>query len=92
MRSRLAAIALALLWLAAPEAASACAVCTGGESDEVRYAFIWTTGFLSVLPLGIVGGVVWFLRRRARELAADRPASRPQPAAAPQLSRSSSSR
>ena len=57
-----------LALVASPEAASACAVCTGGQTDEVRYAFIWTTGFLSVLPLALIGGLVWFLRRRFREL------------------------
>lgn len=62
--------ALLLLALALPEAASACAACTGGQTEETRYAFLWTTGFLSVLPLGMLGGVVWWLRRRARELAA----------------------
>jgi hypothetical protein len=52
-----------------PDPAAACAVCTGGQTDQVRYAFLWTTGFLSALPLGLIGGVVWFVRRRARELA-----------------------
>jgi hypothetical protein len=45
-------------------------VCTGGQTDQVRYAFLWTTGLLSALPLGLIGGVVWYVRRRARELAA----------------------
>lgn len=61
---------LVLLWLALPQAAAACAVCTGGQTEEVRYAFLWTTGFLSVLPLGMIGAAVWWLRRRARERAA----------------------
>ena len=88
MTSRILALTLLGMWLAAPEAASACAVCTGGGTDEVRYAFIWTTGFLSALPLGLIGGLVWFLRRRARELAERSLA----PEAPPQLSRASSSR
>lgn len=62
--------ALALLaLLLVPDAGTACAVCTGGENDATRYAFLWTTGFLSVLPVGMVGLAVWWLRRRARELA-----------------------
>ena len=65
--------ALALLGIVAlllPEAATACAVCTGGQTEETRYAFLWTTGFLSALPLGLIGGLAWYLRRRAREIGA----------------------
>jgi hypothetical protein len=87
MTGRILAVAILGLWLAVPEAASACAVCTGGGTDEVRYAFLWTTGFLSALPLGLIGGLVWFLRRRARELA-ERSL---MPEAPQQFSRSSSS-
>jgi hypothetical protein len=75
------------LALAVADPAAACAVCTGGQTDQVRYAFLWTTGLLSALPLGLIGGVVWFVRRRARELAA----KRAQPAEAT-LSRSAASR
>jgi hypothetical protein len=65
----LAALAMcAALFL--PDPASACAVCTGGQSDEVRYALVWGSGFLSVLPLVLVGGLAWYVRRRAREIAA----------------------
>lgn len=53
-----------------PEAA-ACTVCTGGDSPEVRQAFLWTTGFLTLLPLGLLGGMVWWLRRRMRRMARD---------------------
>lgn len=60
----------AALLLAAPDAARACAVCAGGDTDAVRYAFLWTTGFLSLLPVSLVGGLVWYLRRRARSIAA----------------------
>jgi hypothetical protein len=62
--------ACAALWV--PDTAGACAVCTGGQTDQVRYAFLWTTGLLSALPVGLIAGVVWFVRRRARELAAKR--------------------
>ncbi|MGH0032728.1 MAG: hypothetical protein ACQGVC_23290 [Myxococcota bacterium] len=66
MRVLLSALLIGLLL---PTTAAACAVCIGGQTEETRYAFLWTTGFLSVLPLGMIGGAVWWLRRRARELA-----------------------
>ena len=66
-----------VLWLAFPDIARACAVCTGGQTDEVRYAFIWTTGFLSLLPPALIGALVWFVRRRAREIAAANEPVRP---------------
>ncbi len=72
-------LALAALLLAAPELASACAVCTGGQTEEVQYAFIWTTGFMSLMPLILVGGLVWYLRRRVRELAEKQAQREPEP-------------
>jgi hypothetical protein len=56
------------LLLAAPEAAEACSVCSAAQDDSVREAFLVTTVFLSVLPLLLVGGFAWWLRRRVREL------------------------
>jgi hypothetical protein len=82
-----AALAVQLL-LVAPRAAEACAVCTGGRDDETRSAFLLTTLFMSVAPLALVGGFVWWLRRRFHKLAAEqRPVA---PAAA--VSRTASSR
>ncbi len=71
MRSAVAKIILAasctlLAW--APRTSRACAVCTSAAEDSNRLAFILTTALLSSLPLLIVGGFVWWLRRRAREL------------------------
>jgi hypothetical protein len=63
----LALMATAVL-LAAPEAAEACSVCSAAQDDSVREAFLVTTVFLSVLPLLLVGGFAWWLRRRMREL------------------------
>ncbi len=52
-----------LVW---PQLASACAVCAAGRDEGTRQAFLWTTGLLSALPPLIVGGLVWWLVRRAR--------------------------
>ena len=49
--------------LALPAVAEACAVC--GAADRNRNAFLGTTIFLSLLPLGMIGGGVLWLRRRA---------------------------
>ncbi len=65
----------AVLALWAPRVAHACSVCGAGRDDETRAAFLITTGFLTVLPLLLVGGVVWWLRRRARELEETSPSS-----------------
>ena len=59
-------VALALL-LALPDLLHACPVCFD-LSDENRQAFLVTTAFLSLLPLGMVAGAGLWLRRRAREL------------------------
>jgi len=64
---RLAVVALALTWLLlVPEVAHACPVCFD-SSDENRQAFLVTTAFLTLLPLGMVGGAGLWLRKRARE-------------------------
>ena len=47
-----------------PKLAHACAVCFSGRSDETRQAFIGTTAFMTFLPLILIGGLTWFLRRR----------------------------
>ena len=86
------------LWLAAgagallacaPRVALACSVCSAGRDDETRAAFLATTGLLTFLPLAMVGGLVWWLRRRARQLEAAEGSS---PAPVEELSRTSSSR
>lgn len=61
-----ALLALALL----PDAAAACPVCFD-SSDENRMAFIATTAFLSLLPLGMVAGAGLWLRKRAKERGED---------------------
>jgi hypothetical protein len=49
-----------------PRVAAACAVCMAGYNDETRQAFLASTAFMSLLPLLLIGGLVWWLRRRAR--------------------------
>ncbi len=67
--------ALVALLLLAPRIALACPVCMGGRDDATRAAFLLTTLFLSVLPLALIGGVVWWLTRRARSLEQQRSAA-----------------
>lgn len=50
-----------------PETAWACPVCFD-SSDENRQAFIATTVFLSLLPLGMVAGAGLYVRKRSRDL------------------------
>ena len=59
----------------APRVAWACAVCTGKDDAAVSLAMLKGTALLSLLPLALIGGLVWYLRRRAREVAAGRVAS-----------------
>jgi high-affinity Fe2+/Pb2+ permease len=61
MTTRLAACAAFVLALL-PAVAQACAVC-GGYADRNRAAFLGTTILLSLLPLGLIGGAIWWLRR-----------------------------
>ena len=62
-------VALALVALL-PEAAWACPVCFD-SSDENRQAFIATTAFLSLLPLGMVAGAGMYIRKRTRDMDQD---------------------
>jgi hypothetical protein len=65
-------VALALVLIAAlPDVALACPVCFDAR-DENRQAFLATTAFLSLLPLGMVAGAGLWLRKRAREVEAQR--------------------
>lgn len=58
----------ALLLLAAlPDVVQACPVCFDA-TDENRQAFLGTTIFLSLFPLGMVAGVGLWIRKRSREL------------------------
>jgi hypothetical protein len=63
--------ALAVLLLLAPGVARACAVCSGQDDESVNAAFLAGTILLSLLPLAWIGGVVWWVARRARRLRAE---------------------
>lgn len=66
--SRTSIVFLALLLLAVlPDTVLACPVCFDAR-DENRQAFLATTAFLSLLPLGMVAGAGMWLRKRSREL------------------------
>lgn len=81
MRIALAAVLLVVL----PEAALACSVCYGGETES-RTAFILTTVLLSVLPPALVGSLVWWIWRQVRESEGAAADARPVPVPAPSSS------
>ena len=60
---RRTASALALAALLLPAAALACPVCGGGTTDRNAKAFAGTTALLSLLPLTLFGGGIWWLRK-----------------------------
>ncbi len=62
---------LTFVMLLSPSVAQACAVCFSGRSDEQREAFIITTGFLTFLPLLLLGFAVWAFVRRVRRIEAE---------------------
>ena len=57
--------------LVLPSAAQACAVCTGGENEQSAIAFRYATAVLSLLPIGLIGGGMLWLRRRLRQIEAE---------------------
>ena len=63
-RASVAAAVVALTWAA--DLAYACPSCAS-PLEENRQAFVDTTVFLTVLPLMMVGGFVWWLRRQTRQ-------------------------
>ena len=57
---------VALLLVLAPRAAHACDTCFD-QNDRNRLAFFTTTIFLSGLPLGMIAGTTWWIRKKTRE-------------------------
>ncbi len=68
---RLALGAILIVLTSAPSVADACSVCSTGREDENRVAFLLTTVFLSALPLAMIGGAIWWFRRRIRAMEKD---------------------
>ena len=67
-----------------PELASACPMCVAGQGGNQR-AFAIGSIFLSVTPPLAVGGMVWYIRRRARAIAAEEAAREAEPLPAAQV-------
>lgn len=53
--------------LLSPQWAEACAVCFSAK-EGTRTAFLVTTVALSLLPLAGIGGVIYWLRKKAKDL------------------------
>lgn len=51
----------------AVDVAHACPSCAS-PLEENRQAFVDTTIFLTVVPLAMIGGLVWWIRRKVREM------------------------
>ena len=66
-----ALLAACLLALALPDVAVACDNCLAAQDDAVQAAFAIASVFLSVTPLGMIAGFVWWLRRRAQRIQAE---------------------
>jgi len=64
-RASVAAAVVALSWAA--DLASACPSCAS-PLEENRQAFVDTTIFLTVVPLLMMGGFIWWLRRKLRAM------------------------
>ncbi len=64
--ARLCAGALAALVTLSVDVARACPSCAS-PLEENRQAFVDTTIFLTVVPLMMIGGLIWWIRRKVRE-------------------------
>ncbi len=58
-----------LLWLfltlALARSAKACSVCAVA-TEEARYAYYFTTGLLTLMPLFMIGGIVYYIAKKYR--------------------------
>lgn len=68
VRAAITGAALTAGMVLSPRVIQACAVCTAGREDESNAAFLVSTIFLSLLPLGALGTLVYVLWRRFRKL------------------------
>ena len=64
-RATVAVAVVAVAWAA--NLAYACPSCAS-PLEENRQAFVDTTVFLTVVPLMMIGGFIWWLRRKIREM------------------------
>ena len=73
-----AAVPLAITALTALYASPtwACAVCFDAKGEN-RWAFLGTTALLTFLPLGVIGGTIWWLRKQVTAHASDGSADDP---------------
>ena len=72
MTSKVKAPLFALgLFLLAPVEASACPLCIAAQDANVQIAYMLASAFMTFLPLGLIGGLIFWLRRRARHLAVE---------------------
>ena len=62
------AIVLGWVVLQTPSIARACAVCSAGRDEENADAFLWSTLFMSVMPLAAIGTLVYVLYKRMQKL------------------------
>lgn len=51
--------------------AHACPVCFSAKDDAQRQAFFDTTIFLTLLPIALIGGFIYWVARRVRRLDAE---------------------
>lgn len=70
-----AALLCAVLLLA-PRLSLACSVCMSYRKEASQWAFIGTTIALSLLPVSLIGGTIWWIRRRVRQLEEEEAARR----------------
>ena len=63
MKPVLTSILLLLPLFLVPESVEACAVCFSGK-EETRNTYVGTTVFLSALPISIIVGIGFMVRRR----------------------------
>ena len=61
------ACAVAVVVASVSSVAHACPTCAS-PLEENRQAFVDTTILLTLVPLAMIGGFVWWLRRKARSL------------------------
>jgi hypothetical protein len=54
--------------------AHACPVCFSAKDEAQRQAFFDTTIFLTLLPLALIGGFIYWVARRVRRLDGEPPA------------------